>query len=142
MSRFPVLRAVERANQLVSPRLSRELGPAGLTDIEAQLLFHLDHLPAGARPAVRELKSAFGLPPTTLTAVIDRLERKALVKRAINPSDRRSMLVVPTALGRRRIAQISEVLSRIESSAAAAIGPQDMAAFQRVLEALERSTTR
>ena len=140
MSRFPVLRAVERANQLVSRRLSRELGPAGLTDIEAQLLFHLDHLPAGAKPAVRELKSAFGLPPTTLTAVIDRLERKGLIKRAVNPADRRSMLVVPTALGRRRIAEISEVLSRIESSAAAAIGPQDMAAFQRVLDALERST--
>lgn len=140
MSRFPVLRAVERANQLVSRRLIRELGPAGLTDIEAQLLFHLDHLPAGARPAVRELKSAFGLPPTTLTAVIDRLERKGLIKRAVNPADRRSMLVVPTALGRRRIAEISEVLSRIESSAAAAIGPQDMAAFQRVLDALERST--
>ena len=138
MSRFPVLRAVERANQLVSRRLSQELGPAGLTDLEAQLLFHLDHLPSGSRPALRELKAAFGLPPTTLTAVIDRLERRGLVKRASNPSDRRSTLVVPTALGRRRITEIGEALSRIESSVTASVSPAELAAFQRVLEALEK----
>src|SRR5262252_7041036 len=100
MSRFPILRAVERANQLVSHHLSRHL--AGLTDIEAQLLFHLEHLPDGTRPAIRELKSAFGLPPTTLSAVLDRLERRRLIKRSPNPGDRRSTLILPTALGRRR----------------------------------------
>jgi DNA-binding MarR family transcriptional regulator len=140
MSRFPILRAVERANQLVSRHLSRELGPAGLTDIEAQVLFHLDHLPAGARPSVRDLRSAFGLAPTTLSAVIDRLERGGLVNRAVNPADRRSTLVVPTALGRRRIAEIRDVLLRIESSVALDISAADLSAFQRVLDALEKST--
>lgn len=139
MARFPVLRAVERANQLVARHLSRQL-PAGITDLEAQILFHLDHLPAGARPAVRDLKSAFGLPATTLTAVLDRLERRGLVKRAANPEDRRSTLVVPTALGRKRIAEISDAFTRIESSVAAKISGADMAAFQRVLDALEAST--
>ena len=141
MSRFPVLRAVERANQLVSRHLGRELAPAGLTDIEAHILFYLDHLPKGTGPAVRDLKAAFGLPATTLTAALDRLEGRGLVKRAANPDDRRSTLVVPTALGRRRITAISEALSRIESAVAAEITPADMAAFQRVLDALERSTS-
>lgn len=140
MGRFPVLRAVERANQLVSRHLARRLAGAGLTDIEAQVLFHLDHLPTGARPAVRDLKQAFGLPPTTLSAVLDRLERRKLVKRAPNPDDRRSTLIVPTPLGRRRIAEISALLTEIESAVAGRVRSEDMAAFERVLGALETAT--
>jgi DNA-binding MarR family transcriptional regulator len=140
MSRFPVLRAVERANQLVSRHLGRRLEGAGLTDIEAQVLFHLDHLPASARPAMRDLKSAFGLPPTTLTAVLDRLERRGLVKRAVNPDDRRSTLVVPTALGRRRITEMSKLLSGIEAAVSGKVSADDLAGFRRVLDALEKAT--
>ena len=140
MSRFPVLRAVERANQLVSRHLGRRLEKAGLTDIEAQVLFHLDHLPAGARPAMRDLKSAFGLPPTTLTAVLDRLERRRLVRRAVNPDDRRSTLVVPTALGRRRITEMSKLLSGIEAAVSGSVSADDLVAFRRVLDALEKAT--
>ena len=140
MSRFPVLRAVERANQLVSRHLGRLVEGAGITDIEAQVLFHLDHLPKGSKPAMRDLKSAFGLTPTTLTAVLDRLERRRLVKRAVNPEDRRSTLVVPTPLGRRRIAEMSALLTRIESGVSASVSAEDLAAFRRVLEALEKAT--
>ncbi len=139
MGRFPVLRAVERANQLVSRHLTRQLAGAGLTDIEAQLLFHLDHLSPGAKPAVRDLKSAFGLPPTTLSAVLDRLESRKLVRRIANPDDRRSTLIVPTALGRRRIAQISALLSTVEAEIASGVSSGDLAAFGRVLEAFEKA---
>lgn len=131
---------MERANQLVSRHLGRRLEGAGLTDIEAQVLFHLDHLPAGTRPAMRDLKTAFGMPPTTLTAVLDRLERRGLVKRAVNPEDRRSTLVVPTALGRRRIAEMSKLFSGIEAAVSGNVSSQDLAAFRRVLEALEQAT--
>lgn len=140
MGRFPVLRAIERANQLVSRHLTRQLAGAGLTDIEAQVLFHLDHLPPGAKPAVRDLKSAFGLPPTTLSAVLDRLESRKLVRRIANPDDRRSTLIVPTSLGRRRIAQISALLSTVEAAIASGVSTGDLAAFGRVLEALEKAT--
>lgn len=140
MGRFPVLRAVERANQLVSRYLTRQLAGEGLTDIEAQVLFHLEHLPLGARPAVRDLRSAFGLPPTTLSAVLDRLESRKLVRRIANPDDRRSMLIAPTALGRRRSAEISALLSAVEAAIASGISSGDLAAFGRVLEALEKAT--
>jgi len=124
----------------VSRHLGRRLEKAGLTDIEAQVLFHLDHLPAGARPAMRDLKSAFGLPPTTLTAVLDRLERRRLVRRAANPDDRRSTLVVPTALGRRRITEMSKLLSGIEAAVSGSVSADDLVAFRRVLDALEKAT--
>jgi DNA-binding MarR family transcriptional regulator len=140
VSRFPVLRAVERANQLVSRHLARRLAGGGLTDIEAQVLFHLDHLPAGTRPAVRELRAAFGLPPTTLSAVLNRLEGRGLVERVVNAEDRRSLLVAPTTLGRRRIAEISAMLSEVETAVAARITDADRSAFERVLQALEEAT--
>lgn len=141
MSRFHVLRAVERANQLVSRHLSRRLTGAGLTDIEALVLFHLDHLPRGTRPAVRDLKSAFGLPPTTLSAVLDRLERRKLVRRTPNARDRRSTLIVPTPLGRRRIAEISSLLTDVEKRVAGGVSAADLVAFGRVLAALEEATS-
>lgn len=140
MSRYPVLRAVERANQLVSRHLTRQLAGAGLTDIEAQVLFHLGHLPSGMKPAVRDLQAAFGLPPTTLSAVLDRLERRKLISRAPNPGDRRSTLVVPTTLGKRRIGEISALLTDVEAAVSAGVSASDLAAFARVLDALERAT--
>lgn len=47
-----------------------------------------------------ELASGCCCSPSTITGVVDTLERKALVKRQANPGDRRSMLVKLTAEGK------------------------------------------
>jgi len=75
-----------------------------------------------------------------LTAVLDRLERRRLVRRAVNPDDRRSTLVVPTALGRRRITEMSTLFSGIEAAVSGNVSADDLVAFRRVLDALEKAT--
>lgn len=47
--------------------------------------------------AARELARAAGLTPSAITTAIDRLETKGYVQRTRSPSDRRRLLVEPTA---------------------------------------------
>ena len=131
-----VLRGVERAAQLLSRYLARTLG-GGLTDAEAHVLFHLQHLPPGVRPSLRELQQAFGMPASTMTAVADRLERQGLVRRELNPGDRRSWLLVPTPSARHAIERVSDVLETLEADVRAAVGDRDLEGFRAVLAALE-----
>jgi DNA-binding MarR family transcriptional regulator len=133
-----VLRQVERAAQLLGRHLTTRLG-GGLTDLEAHVLFHLVHLAPGVSPTLRELHTALGVRPSTLTAVVDRLERQGLVERTPNPADRRSALVVPTARAARTIAEVTAALDGIEAAVAAAVEPADLAAFRKVLAALEEA---
>jgi DNA-binding MarR family transcriptional regulator len=131
-----VLRSIERAAQLLSRELARRLG-GGLSEAEAHLLFHLEHLPRGTVPSVRELQRAFGLRPSTLTAVIDRLERQGLVERRLNPADRRSFLIAPTPSARKTIRHVSAVLDELESAVRGRVTAAQLAGFDAVLAALE-----
>lgn len=131
-----VLRRVERAAQLLSRHLGRELGD-GLTDAEAHVLFHLKHLPQGTTASIRDLRRTFGLRPSTLTAVVDRLERQGLVERRPNPADRRSLLVEPTAKAEAAVARVAAVIDGLEKTVRDEVSGRDLAGFIAVLDALE-----
>lgn len=47
-----------------------------------------------------EIKDDLGVPNSTLTGIVDRMERKGLVERAISPRDRRSYGLKMTAKGK------------------------------------------
>ena len=69
----------------------------------------------GRRRTVRGLVAATALRPSTLTSVLDRLERRELIVRTENLADRRSVSVQLTPAGRehaRRIAEASSALER------------------------------
>lgn len=136
--RVRVLRRVERADQLVGRYLAQRLG-GGLTDLEAHVLFHLDHLPPDTTPTMRELRRAFGLTPSTLTAVVDRLEGHGLARRQPNPADRRSPLIVPSDAGRTAIAEVTRLLEAIEAAVAERVTAEELAGFRAVLDALEEA---
>ena len=130
-----VLRSVERSAQLLSRYLTAQLA-GELTEVEAHVLFHLEHL-HGVRPTMRELQRAFGLRASTLTAIVDRLESQNLVQRQPNPDDRRSTLVVPTAAAKKAIARVSQVLADIESSVRSRVTNAQMAGFAAVIQAID-----
>ena len=133
-----VLRRVERAAQLLSHHLGARLG-GDLTEAEAHVLFHLEHLPPGVKATPRELVRAFGLRPSTLTAILDRLERQGLVERRPNPDDRRSLFVAPTSTARAAIAGVTTILDYLEASIGRRVTTEQLAGFYAVLDALEAS---
>ena len=64
--------------------------------------------------ALRELVQATGQKPSTLTGVLDRLERRALLERAPHPGDRRALQVQLTPDGVRARTSVGKAFADIE----------------------------
>jgi DNA-binding MarR family transcriptional regulator len=88
---------VQRAARALARRFDEALKPVGLTSGQFSLLMALN------RPAPASMKSVatlLGMDRTTLTAALKLLERRRLLKVAIDPKDRRGRLLTLTAKGR------------------------------------------
>jgi MarR family transcriptional regulator, organic hydroperoxide resistance regulator len=91
--------------------LDDELADTGLSAAEINALACF----AGAEcRTVRELVAATAQRPSTLTGVLDRLERRGLLERAANPADRRSVLVRLTPDGRTHAARVADAFAALE----------------------------
>ena len=89
--------ALHRVYSLISERLAAVLAPFDLAIVEYRALRICSQGAVRATDLTRQL----GLTPSGGTDLIDRLERRRLVKRSRNVSDRRSVLVALTAEGQR-----------------------------------------
>ena len=127
-----VIAQLEAATHRVVDHLSAELRELGLTPGEVNALAHLR---AEAPRSVAELQTLTGQRPSTLTGVIDRLERRELVRRAVNARDRRSFVLELTPEGVEAAQIVETAFAAVE--ARAGLDERDVAAFHRVLRALE-----
>jgi DNA-binding MarR family transcriptional regulator len=82
-----------------------------------------------------ELSRFLGIPPTTLSSRLARLEAAGLVRRRRNPSDGRSYLLEPTAAGRRRLQSLFGPFGAALDSVGKHLGGDGLAG---ALEALAR----
>lgn len=104
MTDLPLVGEWQRVTHRLLADLDRRLEPMGLTAGEINALACLRE---GEPRALRDLVRATGQRPSTLTGVIDRLERRGLVARQPHPADRRAFRVAPTPDGRRAIARVA-----------------------------------
>jgi MarR family transcriptional regulator, organic hydroperoxide resistance regulator len=101
-----------------------------------QAQVHVLTLVGSAGPlTIGEIHRRFGHRPSTVTAVVDRLERRGLVVRSINPADRRSFVVSLTDEGKRAFRPLQEAVVALESRVAGAIGDDGLAELGRLVEA-------
>jgi DNA-binding MarR family transcriptional regulator len=117
-----IVAPLERAVHAVGLRI-------GTNQAEAHVLARLARGPA----TLAELHHSFGHKRSTLTAVVDRLEAKGLVRRRRSPSDRRSVVVALTAAGRPVAKQARRTVTALEREVAKACSPDDLAGFARVV---------
>lgn len=123
---LPLIAEWQRVTHHLLAALDDALSDLGLTAAEINVLACF----AGARArAVRELVTATGQRPSTLTGVLDRLERRNLVARGPNPADRRSILVELTAAGQTAADRVATAFAELEARLPAAD-------IRRVLSAL------
>src|SRR5215204_1790481 len=90
----------------------------------AQALESLDLTPAlfgllnflGAREGAiqQEIGSAMGIDPSTMVALVDKLERAGLARRRPHPDDRRAREVLITAKGRRVLERARRMAAEVE----------------------------
>jgi DNA-binding MarR family transcriptional regulator len=132
-----VIVELEAAVHRVLDHLAAELSDLGLRHAEVNVLAQLR---PGAPRAVGELAAATGQRPSTLTGVLDRLERRRLVRRRVNPADRRSFTIELTAAGTRAAARVHAAFAGLDERVLADLPPSAADGFHHVLDALERHT--
>ena len=129
-----LLPALQATLHRLLERLGGELRPLGLSQGEINALAQLER---GRPGTVAELQRATGQRASTLTGILDRLERQGLVARGVNPSDRRSFLVVLTKPGARAAAQVERAFAALEGEALGAVPRRSVRGFYEVLAALD-----
>jgi MarR family transcriptional regulator, organic hydroperoxide resistance regulator len=135
--RRSIVAALEAAVHRVLDHLAAELADLGLRQAEINVLAQLQ--PAAARP-VGELVAATGQRPSTLTGVLDRLERKRLVRRRVNAADRRSFTIELTPTGEAAAARVHEAFAALDARVHDDLPPAAADGFHHVLDTLERHT--
>lgn len=127
------LLALQRATHATLQVISAELVDLDLTASEINALANLAD---GAGRTVSELGAAMGSRPTTLTSVLDRLERRGHVTRGARAGDRRAVVIELTAAGRAAAKTIRKTLTELERRALGGLPPAAVAHFHAVLQAL------
>ncbi len=132
-SGWSALLALQRAAHATLQVLAAEL--AGL-DLTASEINALANLADGRGRTVSELAAAAGTRPTTLTSVLDRLERRGHISRGSLPGDRRAVLIELTPAGRLAAATIRQAVTDLERRALAGLPADALAGLRAALHAL------
>lgn len=127
------LLALQRATHATLHLIATELVDLDLTASEINALANLAD---GHGRTVSRLGAAAGVRPTTLTSVLDRLERRGHITRGTRAGDRRSVLIELTDSGREAAAVIAQALAGIEHRALKDLPAEAVAGFHAVLNAL------
>ncbi len=136
-SEWSALLALQRATHATLHALAAQLVGLDLTASEINALANL----ADGRLTVSELAAATGTKPSTLTSVLDRLERRGQIRRGPAPGDRRAVLVELTASGRPTAATIRRAVTDLEQRALAGLTADAIAALRAALQALAQVST-
>ena len=125
----PVHRATHRIGLYLAGRQTEALSQ-GESHILA-LLAHVKPLTVG------DLHHGLAHKRSTLTSILDRLEARALITRAVGAADRRTFVVTLTARGRRLARQVFDQMVELERAVAAQVSEGDVVGFSRVVRAIE-----
>lgn len=129
------LLALQRATHATLQLIAAELVDL---DLNASEINALANLADGQGRTVSQLGAAVGSKPTTLTSVLDRLERRGHISRTTRAGDRRSVLIELTDSGRETASVITRTLADIEHRALGGLAPEAVAGFHAVLSALTK----
>lgn len=125
--------AVQRAAHVSVHMLAAELTELALTGSEINALANLAD---GKGRTVSSLAAAAGVRATTMTSVLDRLERRDLIRRAPVPGDRRAVLVELTGTGTHAARAVGEAIARLERHALAGLNAAAIGSLRAGLDAL------
>ena len=103
---------IHRATHQIGLYLQAALAGEDVSQAEAHVLAQLHEEGACA---VSRLLESFGHKPSTLTSILNRLEKKGLVVREPSPGDRRSFVVRATPRGKALARRVHRALSALEA---------------------------
>jgi DNA-binding MarR family transcriptional regulator len=125
-----------RTQQLVLGELDELLKPHGLTFARYEALVLLTFSRKGALP-LGKMGSRLQVHPTSVTSIVDRLERDGLVRRRPHPEDRRTVLAEITDTGRELIKRATADLVGARFGLRA-LSPRQLRELSALLEPVRR----
>lgn len=126
---FNLGRVMRRVYEYYEKRLS----PFGLTPPQ---YFVFNALWMGDGITITELGDRVSLDSSTLTGIIDRMEKNDYVERKPNPNDRRSALVFLTIKAKELAPNILEFADDLDTTLKQPFSKKDMAIFEKILRSL------
>jgi len=132
-----VLLALQRATHHTLQALATALADLDLTASEINTLANLAD---GRARNVRQLSLDTGTRATTLTGVLDRLERRGYLTRELDATDRRSFRITLTDSGRTIAARVRSAVTDLERTALAGLSPRQLAGYHAVITALQEAS--
>ncbi|MBN9489420.1 MAG: MarR family transcriptional regulator [Alphaproteobacteria bacterium] len=129
---FSVARIARRLRQAVDA----ELQVYGLTEATWRPLAYVGRLGGGVRQ--KELAIALSIEGPSLVRLLDNLERRGLIERREDETDRRARGIYLTRAGRDLAVRVAKVGTEIQSRLLAKIPLVDLETCQRVLDRIER----
>jgi DNA-binding MarR family transcriptional regulator len=132
-----LLTTLERAAHLIGVHVERAGRDLGVTQAEAHVLVQLAN---GGPVPIAELHRSVGTKRSTLTNVLDRLERRGLVRRQLNPHDRRSFTIHVTPTGAGPARRLADAMDELEAEVRRGLGERDVRSVTAVVDALVTAT--
>jgi MarR family transcriptional regulator, organic hydroperoxide resistance regulator len=131
------LSPLHKASRQISVYLESRTRELGVSPIEGHVLTYLrSYAPA----SIRDLVRVFGIKQSTFTSLLDRLEHDGLVRRTINPDDRRSFLVHITDEGADLATRLTRLLRSLEDDIRGRVEGRDVKGFHAVMGAVDEIT--
>jgi DNA-binding MarR family transcriptional regulator len=129
----PIHKAVRQIALFLEPKCAA----LGVSPAEGHLLSYLSSY---APCPVGEVLRVFGIRPSTMTSMLERLDRKGLLTRDPDPDDRRSVRVTLTREGKAVAERIHRLVCDLEERIGTKVRPRELAGFRSVMAAVEAAT--
>src|SRR5438067_1718494 len=129
----PIHKATRQIGLFLEPRCAE----LGVSTAEGHLL---SYLRSYAPCPIAEILRVFGMRPSTMTSMLERLDQKGLLTREPDPEDRRSVRITLTRKGNVVAERINRLVHELEERIGTNVRPRDLAGFRSVLGAVEDAT--
>lgn len=130
---------IRRANQISGALFGEELAGADLTSVQLIALAAIADSPGLDATRVAEM---IDFDKATIGGVIERLERKRLIERAVSVADRRVKTLVVTAGGRKLLAASMRQVERVQERLLAPLDEAERDVFMGLLQRIVREAQR
>lgn len=124
---------IRRLQQIAVAIFLQETEAVGITPVQYAALQTVSNQPGIDQ---RSLARAIGFDTSTIASVIDRLEARGLLQRAVSPQDRRARLLTLTPTGRETLAAALPGMRRAQGRMLEPLPPAERAEFMRMLKQL------
>ena len=128
--------ALQRATHHTLHALSAMLADLNLSAAEINALANLSE---DGTLNVRQLSERTGTRASTLTGLLDRLENRGYLARAVDPADRRSFRLPLTQAGQIVATRVLAAIADLERDALSRLDATQLAGFHAVITALQEA---